>query len=85
MHLRCRFSSSVSGSVAVRPIWWGTHGFERFSRGALFQGIRTADRDWVDEALGPGETAAFLWTGRTDRLTVTRTSSSTAASAPSTT
>ena len=56
--------------LAVRPIWWGTHGFERFSRGALFQGIRTADRDWVDAALGPGETAAFLWTGRTDRLTV---------------
>ena len=56
--------------LAVRPIWWGTHGFERFSRGALFQGIRTADRDWVDAALGSGETAAFLWTGRTDRLTV---------------
>jgi hypothetical protein len=56
--------------LAIRPIWWGTHGFERFSRGALFQGIRTADRDWVDRALGPGQTAAFLWTGRTDRLTV---------------
>jgi hypothetical protein len=56
--------------LAVRPIWWGTHGFERFSRGALFQGIRTADRDWVDQALAPGERAAFLWTGRTDRLTV---------------
>jgi hypothetical protein len=56
--------------VAIRPIWWGTHGFERFSRGALFQGIRTADRDWVDQALAPGTTAAFLWTGRTDRLTV---------------
>ncbi len=56
--------------LAVRPIWWGTHGFERFSRGALFQGIRTADRDWVDAALGSGETAAFLWTGRTDRFTV---------------
>ncbi len=56
--------------LAIRPIWWGTHGFERFSRGALFQGIRTADRDWVDQALSPGERAAFLWTGRTDRLTV---------------
>jgi len=59
--------------AAIRPIWWGTHGFERFSRGALFQGIRTADRDWVDKALGPGDTAAFLWTGRTDRLTVNQT------------
>jgi Dolichyl-phosphate-mannose-protein mannosyltransferase len=56
--------------LAIRPIWWGTHGFERFSRGALFQGIRTADRDWVDRALAPGTHAAFLWTGRTDRLTV---------------
>jgi hypothetical protein len=59
--------------LAIRPIWWGTHGFERFSRGALFQGIRTADRDWVDRALAPGTTAAFLWTGRTDRLTVNET------------
>ena len=42
--------------LAVRPIWWGTHGFERFSRGALFQGIRTADRDWVDRTLPSGET-----------------------------
>jgi 4-amino-4-deoxy-L-arabinose transferase-like glycosyltransferase len=56
--------------LAIRPIWWGTHGFERFSRGVLFQGIRKADRDWVDKALPPGNEAAFLWTGRTDRLTV---------------
>ncbi len=41
--------------LAIRPIWWGTHGFERFSRGALFQGIRTADRDWVDQALRTGD------------------------------
>ena len=56
--------------LAIRPIWWGTHGFERFSRGVLFQGIRKADRDWVDQALAPRTEAAFLWTGRTDRLTV---------------
>ena len=56
--------------LAIRPIWWGTHGFERFSRGALFQGIRTVDRDWVDQSLPSGERAAFLWSGRTDRLTV---------------
>ena len=59
--------------LAIRPIWWGTHGFERFSRGVLFQGIRDADRDWVDAALGPGAKAAYLWTGRTDRLTVHET------------
>ena len=57
--------------VAIRPIWWGTHGFERFSMGALFQGIRAADRDWVDRRPAVrGSDAAFLWTGRTDRLTV---------------
>jgi hypothetical protein len=57
--------------LAVRPIWWGTHGFERFSEGVLFQGIRKADRDWIDQALAPGTQAAFLWTGlTTDRLTV---------------
>ena len=48
--------------AATRPIWWGTHGFERFSSGALFQGIRTVDRDWVDRTLPSGERAAFLWT-----------------------
>ncbi len=56
--------------LAIRPIWWGTHGLERASMGSLFQGIRTAERDWIDTALPNGETAAFLWTGRTDRLTV---------------
>jgi hypothetical protein len=56
--------------LAVRPIWWGKHGFEQFSRGALFQGIRTADRDWVDSTLPSGAKATFLWTGRTDRFTV---------------
>jgi hypothetical protein len=56
--------------VAIRPIWFGAHGFEQFSRGALFQGIRTAERDWVDSTLPPGARAALLWTGRVDRLTV---------------
>jgi len=59
--------------LAIRPIWWGTHGFERFSRGALYQGIRTAERDWVDRVLPVDARAAFLWTGRTDRLTVNET------------
>ena len=57
-------------AVAFKPIWWGKHGFETFSRGALFQGIRTAEKDWIDRALPEGARAAFLWTGRTDRLTV---------------
>jgi Dolichyl-phosphate-mannose-protein mannosyltransferase len=56
--------------VSLRTIWFGAHGFERFSQGTLFQGIRAPERDWVDRALPDGATAAFLWTGRTDRLTV---------------
>lgn len=56
--------------VALTPIWFGTHGFERFSEGMLFQGIRTSHPDWVDRALPRGAVAAFLWTGRTDPLTV---------------
>ncbi len=59
--------------AAVRPIWWGKHGLERASLGYLFQGIRNADRDWVDRTLPDGAQAAFLWTGRTDRLTVNQT------------
>ena len=60
----------VLWGVALKPIWWGTHGFERFSRGALFQGIRAKDPDWIDRSLPSGAEAAFVWTGRTDRLTV---------------
>jgi Dolichyl-phosphate-mannose-protein mannosyltransferase len=57
--------------VALKPIWWGTHGFERFSRNVLFQGIRVQDPDWIDRSLPKGAEAAFVWTGgRTDRLTV---------------
>ncbi len=46
--------------LAFKPIWWGKHGFERFSRGSLFQGIRTADKDWIDHALRSRRTAARL-------------------------
>jgi hypothetical protein len=56
--------------AAVKPIWWGRHGFERAARGSLFQGIRTHEPDWIDRALPSGEDAAFVWTGHTDRLTV---------------
>jgi hypothetical protein len=57
-------------AAAVKPIWWGKHGFERAGRGSLFQGIREAKRDWIDRGLPTGTKAVFLWTGRTDRLTV---------------
>jgi hypothetical protein len=59
-------------AVSLKPIWWGKHGFERFSRGVLFQGIRTPERDWIDRALPDGASAAFVWTGFTDRMTVSQ-------------
>jgi hypothetical protein len=39
------------------------------SRGALFQGIRSQHRDWVD-ARANGQRVAVLWTGRADRFGV---------------
>lgn len=58
-------------AAALKPIWWGKHGLEQAGRGALFQGIRQAPKDWIDRALPSGSAgAAFIWTGRTDRLTV---------------
>jgi hypothetical protein len=40
----------------------------RSGEGALFQGIRGVDRDWIDEQ-ADGD-VAVLWTGRADRFTV---------------
>jgi hypothetical protein len=57
-------------AVILKPIWYGSHGFKQASAGALFQGIRTGDRDWLDAAVSPGTTIGVLWTGRTDRFTV---------------
>ncbi len=53
-------------------VWYGEYGFPgtRVSAGALFQGIRVGRRDWIDRALPEGETAAFVWTGVTDRFAV---------------
>ena len=53
-------------------VWKGEYGFPtaRVSAGALFNGIRIGQRDWVDRALPEGATAGFVWTGRTDRFAV---------------
>jgi Dolichyl-phosphate-mannose-protein mannosyltransferase len=57
--------------VAVfKPVWSGSHGLKQASAGALFQGIRGAPRDWIDEAVPAGSNAEVLWTGRADRFTV---------------
>jgi hypothetical protein len=54
--------------VLSRPVWSGPHGVLRAGEGALFQGIRGVDRDWIDER-ADGD-VAVLWTGRADRFTV---------------
>ena len=58
--------------VATRPIWFGPYpyGVKQAGAGALFQGIRGARRDWIDEATPPGSLVAVLWTGTADRFTV---------------
>jgi hypothetical protein len=57
-------------AVVSHNVWFGEHGFKRASVGALFQGIRTGDRDWIDDTVPEGETVAVLWTGVTDRFIV---------------
>jgi hypothetical protein len=57
-------------AVSFRPIWWGAHGFRVASAGALYQGIRNPDRDWIDAAVPDGAQVGMVWSGRTDRFTV---------------
>jgi hypothetical protein len=40
------------------------HGFHRSSEGALFQGITTGVRDWVDRRVGRDADVAFVFSGR---------------------
>jgi hypothetical protein len=54
----------------VKPIWYGAHGFRVASAGALFQGIRDAERDWIDTAVPDGSTVGVVWSGLPDRFTV---------------
>ena len=51
-------------------IWDGERGFTQASRGALFQGIRTGDRSWIDAVVPNGARVAIVWTGVTDRFVV---------------
>jgi hypothetical protein len=43
---------------------------ERAAEGALFEGIRVSQRDWIDRAVPNGSSVAALWTGRTHHFTV---------------
>jgi hypothetical protein len=51
-------------------VWAGERGVKRAGAGALFTGIRVGERDWIDRALPDGATAAFVWTGASDRFAV---------------
>ena len=57
-------------AVMTNNIWSGERGFKRASAGALFQGIQTGDRAWIDRAVPEGATAAIVWTGIPDRFVV---------------
>ena len=59
------FLAAVSHNV-----WFGEHGFRQASEGAVFQGIRVGDRDWIDRAMPKDATVAFIWKGVTDRFSV---------------
>jgi len=59
------FFAAVSHNV-----WFGEHGFRQASVGALFQGIRVGDRDWIDKAVPEDATVALVWKGVTDRFAV---------------
>ena len=39
------------------------HGFPKASIGARYQGIKVANRDWVDRVVGRDANVAFLWSG----------------------
>jgi hypothetical protein len=40
------------------------HGFHRSSEGALFQGITTGTRDWIDRTVGRDADVAFVFSGK---------------------
>jgi hypothetical protein len=49
-------------ALLTHPVFFGPRGFERSSAGAVFQGIRGVDRDWIDDTL-PGVHVPVLWSG----------------------
>jgi hypothetical protein len=57
-------------AVLSRPVWASQQGFRAASVGALFQGIRSVERDWIDAAVPDGDEVVALWTGSADRFTI---------------
>jgi hypothetical protein len=50
--------------VTFAPIENGRHGVRMASLGALFEGVTTGNRSWVDDRVGRHADVAFVWTGR---------------------
>lgn len=57
-------------ALATQPIQAGPHGMELAAAGALFDGIRVPQRDWIDRAVPDDAEVAALWTGLPHRFTV---------------
>jgi hypothetical protein len=57
-------------AVTLPAIENGRHGVRMASLGALFQGITTGTRDWVDREVGRDAEVAFIWSGRSDAFTL---------------
>jgi hypothetical protein len=55
----------VAGFLATwLPLELWHYSFRDASVGALYQGIRTGDRTWIDDKVGSGARVAALWTNR---------------------
>jgi Dolichyl-phosphate-mannose-protein mannosyltransferase len=57
-------------AVTLPPIENGRHGVREASLGALFQGITTGKRDWVDATVGRDARVAYVRSGRLDAQTL---------------
>jgi dolichyl-phosphate-mannose-protein mannosyltransferase len=57
-------------AVTLAPIENGRHGVRMASLGALFQGITTGQRDWVDSTVGRDTRVAYVRSGRLDAFTL---------------
>ena len=53
-----------------RPVWASDQGFRAAGVGALFQGIRSAPRTWIDRSVESGAEVVAVWTGSADRFTI---------------
>jgi hypothetical protein len=57
-------------AATLAPIENGRHGVRMASLGALFQGVTTGRRDWIDATVGRSAHVAYLRSGRVDAMTL---------------